>query len=310
LDAKALLERVRTMLEHIEVDIGKWRRPILAIATLAFAAGIFLSLKARPDTFSHVEWLPLAALALVAVPATIVANSIEFILSGRLIGHKIDFWTAVETTIIGSVANLLPLPGGTIVRVAALKSAGANLKSGTSTTLFVAIMWFGVAFGYSGAWLVLLGQPLFGAAFAGFGLFILAACIAVSHSRIRRSHVTYWLIATKCVLVLIDAARILLSFLATGALVHFGQASVLTVASVLGTSVSIVPAGLGVREAVSAALGPVVGIAAASAFLATSLNRIVGLLISAPVAFLLVLQRKSSNGTPSTSGDASVSAFK
>ena len=55
-------------------------------------------------------------------------------------------------------------------------------------------------------------------------------------------------------LVLIDSTRIYLCLLILGVDGSFIQASVLSVSSVVGAAVSIVPAGLGIREAVAALL--------------------------------------------------------
>ncbi len=100
------------------------------------------------------------------------------------------------------------------------------------------------------------------------------------------------LVGIKSALVLMDALRIFTCFLILGLDGTFGQASVLTVSSVLGAAVSIVPAGLGIREGAAALLAPFVALAAASAYLSTSLNRVIGLAIMAPVALFLGLRRK------------------
>lgn len=290
--ANAVIHRLATIVEPKALSSPRWRRPILIIAAAGFALGILLSLRAQPDAFDNVAWLPLCLLAFAAVPATIALNALEFQLSARLIGHEIGFGSAVKTTIIGGVANMLPLPGGTIVRVAALKAAGATLGSGTSVTLFVALMWFGAAFAYSGLWLAILDQPALGYALLIVGVLILLACVLITRRLAGGSLVTYQLIAAKIGLVLIDAIRIHLCFEALDVASTFGQASVLTVASILGASVSIVPAGLGVREGASALIGPLVGLAAASAYLSSSLNRIVGLAVSGPVALALIAWKR------------------
>lgn len=71
----------------------------------------------------------------------------------------------------------------------------------------------------------------------------------------------------------------------------------LSASSVIGSAFFIVPAILGIREAVAAALlAPIVGLAASSVFLATSINRLVGLAITDPVAaYLAFLQSRTAN---------------
>jgi hypothetical protein len=263
------------------------RRAILLIAVLGFAAGIAVSIRAHPGIFSDLQLSPVLLVVAIVIPATVFLNAYEFLLSARLIGRRISLPSALETTIIGSVANMLPLPGGSIVRVAALKAAGANLKHGISTIVFVTLIWLGVAFTYAGAWVIVLGKTLVGGLFVVGGLAVLVASFATTLRLLKQWQVPMQIIATKLVLILLDASRNYLCFLALGADGNFAQASALAVSGVLGSAVSVVPAGLGVREGVAAAMAPIVGLAASSAFLAVSLSRLLGLATTAPVAAFL-----------------------
>ncbi|WP_159437136.1 lysylphosphatidylglycerol synthase domain-containing protein [Parasphingorhabdus marina] len=271
----------------IPMKSPRFRRSVLIVAVLALVAGIYLSLRNQPELLQDVQWTPLVVLALFAVPVTMFFNALEFVLSARLIGHRVGMKSAVETTIVGSVANLLPIPGGAIVRVAALKSEGASVAKGTSTMIFVVAIWAAVSFGYSGIWLVAGGIGMLGLLFLMIGLAGAIACFAMSRQLLDDSLITAQLFACKFGLVLFDALRLYLCLLALGVMAGFGQASVLTVSGFVGASFSIVPAGLGIREGVSALLGPLVGLTAAAAFMASAANRLVGFAVSAPLAAIL-----------------------
>lgn len=274
-----------------------WRRGILIIAAVGFVIGVVLSVRAQPNILSDLNWRPLLLLALICFPITLLLNTLEFEMSARLIGHRIPIGKAAETTVIGSVANLLPLPGGTIVRIAALKAAGASYKRGTYVTLLVALIWIGVAFAYAGGWILALGATagvgVVGLMFLIGGIAALGASVFLSVKQRGDLWQTMLLVLIKVGLVLIDAMRILLCLWAFGINAGFGQTSVLAASSVMGAAVSIVPAGLGIREGVASLLGPVVGLAASSAYLATSLNRVVGLAIMAPIAIVLSIRQKA-----------------
>jgi uncharacterized membrane protein YbhN (UPF0104 family) len=299
---QALGACVASLLEFSALRDPFWRRIILLVAAFWFAAGVALSFHAKPDTFSNLQWQPVLWLVIIAIPLTLALNAYEFVLSAQLIGQQIGFRSALETTIIGGVANMLPLPGGIMVRVAALKAAGASLKHSTSTILFSnTLLWFGVAFTYAGAWIGALGSMWVGTAFLATGLSILTISFVATLSLLKEWRITMRLTATKIGLVVTDAARIYLCFWALTAVSSFAQASVLTASSVIGSAISIVPAGLGIRESVAALMAPVVGLAASSAFLATSLNRLVGLAIIAPVAAYLAV-RQSGPGRQSNQG--------
>ena len=264
-----------------------FRRTILFLAVIGLVIGIYLSVRAQPDIFTNAQLAPLLLLAFAAVPLTIFLNSLEFLLSARLIGRSVSLKSAAETVIIGGVANMLPLPGGVIVRVAALKAEGANATQGGSILLFVALIWAVVSFTYAGAWLLFLEQGWIGLLFLALGLLGTLFCFAASERFLNDRAATVQMFLCKFGIVLVDALRLFLCFLAIGAIAGFGQASVLTVAGFLGSSISIVPAGLGVREGFAALLGPIAGMTAASAFLATAMNRIIGLLVTTPVAAYL-----------------------
>ena len=285
------LQKIMTYADHVVGYVPmhnvRFRRATLTVAMLALIVGVYLSFRSQPDLFQQARLGPVVLLVLLAVPLTIYFNALEFVLSARLIGHKIGLKSAAEISIIGGVANMLPLPGGAIVRVAALKAEGASVARSTSVMAFVAFIWAAVSFGYSGAWLVTGGATGFGLLFIALGCIGVVGCFALSMHLLDDHVITAQLFACKAGLVLVDAFRLYLCLLALDVSANFGQASVLTVSGFVGSSFSLVPAGLGIREGVSALLGPLVGLSAAAAFLASAANRVVGLLVSAPIAAFL-----------------------
>lgn len=286
--------RVEPIIDLMALRNPALRRGVLVMAAVGFVIGIWLSFRAQPDILARVELVPLILLVAVAIPATLALNALEFSLSARLIGQQLPFRKAMEITIIGSVANMLPLPGGTMMRIASLKAEGASFKKSTSATLYVALVWCGVGLIYSGTWLAILGRSLPGSGLITAGGAILIVCIIATYRLLGDIKFTGMIVSAKVILVIVDAYRTYLCLLALGVLATFGQASVLALSSLLGASFSIVPAGLGVREGASALLGPVIGISAASAFLAASLSRILGMAVTFPLALALGLKKSAS----------------
>lgn len=279
----------------------RFRQGALILGVVLLVGGLVLSLRSQPDLLSNVQLVPVLIIMLFAVPVSMLFNALEFMLSAKLIGHRISVKAAFETTVIGSVANLLPLPGGAIVRVAALKSEGASVAKGTSTMIFVAAIWAAVSFCYSGAWLVVGGVTAFGLLFLFIGLAGGIACFVMSRRLLEESQITAQIFACKFGLVLFDALRLYLCLLALGVVAGFDQASVLTVSGFVGASFSIVPAGLGIREGVSALLGPLVGLTVASAFMASAANRTIGFAVSAPLAAFLAWKTGGTQISPAPS---------
>ncbi len=274
-----------------------WVRVVILLAAIGFVLGLYLSYRAHPELLANPNWGSIALVAIIGVPVILILNALELQVSANLIGQQFSFSQAAEVTVIGSAANMLPLPGGTMVRVAALKIAGASLKRSSAVTLLVSGLWVGIAFIYSGIWICSLEitSLQLGFLFIAVGIAAFLVCVVLSIRLSKKPIVLGQLTLIKLALVVVDATRIFVCFLALGYSASYAQASALAVSSVMGAAVSVVPAGLGIREGVAALLGPVVALSAASAFLAASLNRIIGLTVIVPVALFLGLRRKRSS---------------
>ena len=264
-------------------------KKLLLLSILIMIIGLYLSVGDNPGILSGIDWRAIAIVILIGIPLTALGNALEFIVSGRMVGVTFSLLRALRVTVIGSAANMLPLPGSTIVRVAALKVSGVGIKQSTAITLLVALVWIGVSFLYAG---IMIGQFQAGALAWFMGLPGLLVLIAAGFLT-RTSNASLWyysqIVVIKSLMVLIDAARIYYCFLALNLEVLFVQASAFVIAGVVGSAVSIVPAGLGVRELVSAGLAPVVGLSVSAGFLSATLNRIIGLTTLVPVAGMLTL---------------------
>ncbi len=150
-----------------------------------------------------------------------------------------------------------------------------------------------MAFGYAGFWMLGLETGLVAPAFIGIGALVLIASVLWWRILDGSFRLFVCMLSIKLLLVFMDSARIYFCFAALGVHASFAQASGLAVAGVLGSAVSIVPAGLGIREGVSAAISPIVGLEAALGFIAVFLNRLVGLSVLTPVATYLSFREAS-----------------
>ena len=188
---------------------------------------------------------------------------------------------------------MLPLPGAAIVRLTALKSGGAPLRSGLSATALLAALSIGLGFSYAGAWAMLLSDSAAAVVTLALGILVVFAAWFVAREIFGKAPIVLALIAVRVALVALDATRTWLAFAAIGYGASFGQSSVLTIATVLSAIVTVVPAGLGLREGLAAFIAPLVGLGSAPAFLATSLSRIVGLSVVLSLTLVLALRRKA-----------------
>ena len=265
-----------------------FRRIALILGALGFAIGLTFAIKSQPNLLHNIRWGLACVVLAVGVPLAIVGNAFEFKLSGAFMHRNIPFPRALEISIIASAANMLPLPGGVATRVIALKSYKISYKDGITINFLFAFIWAAIALLFAGIcllpyeiwmkWIFLvvgLGT--------GFGSLVWAGKRNIPMK-------TYCLaVLQRLFMVFLGALRLWLCLLALGISAGFGQAAVFVVGSIVGSVVSVVPAGLGFREGVSAGLAPIVGLAAASGFLAAALNRLLGLLILFPSALSIGL---------------------
>lgn len=267
---------------------------IINISALAIlSAGLTISIYKNPNLLNRISIEPLLIIMIFATPLTILLNALELRLMSKLIGTNMPFCPSVETTIIGSAANMLPLPGSAIARVIAMKNHGATFKKSSLTTVYTVLIWAAISFIVSGASLAILGNDL-SYVFLSIGILSTFVCILLLLQISEDSHSTAWrLLFTKFLLVTLDVIRIHLSFLTIGENLGYLESSVFVIAAVLGSAVSIVPAGLGIRELVSAGLAPVIGVSPTLAFLSATVNRIAGLAVLTPAALALSLSART-----------------
>lgn len=271
---------------------AKLRIPILVFAILVFFGGIAYSVQALSLKLSDLSWPPLLGLALVIVPITIAYSAINMILMGKAVGSAIGFVEGVRISVFAQVAELLPIPGGAIVRTAGLVRKGAGTLQSTGIVLAFALLWISCAaiggglalidYGFAGLGLIGIGVvgtiSITGWLAVKFGAFIAISALALR----------FFGIALVC-------ARTLLAFAAIQIALEWTDALGFGFGVILGSAASIMPAGLGIGEGISALLAVPLEIAPAAAFLATGLARLVGF-IGNMLCALLYLARGSRNG--------------
>ncbi|MES1942894.1 hypothetical protein PC39_02175 [Salinisphaera sp. PC39] len=279
------------------------RRVGVLTALGAFCAGLALALRAHPDLLTVLDyraWL----LVFPLVPITLLANSAQFWLTARLIGVTVGLPRAVLVTVLSAAANMLPLPGGSLVRIAALKSHANTYGQTTLATIFIAGCWLGVTLTLAGLALAYLEFRPAAIVCVSSGLLALGvfAGLLLSHGA-AASRWLVGLVAVQTGMVVVGAIRLWLCFEAVGMSVALPQATVLTLSNVIASLIGIAPAGLGITEALAAGLAAAIGISAASGFLAAVLNRISNLIVVGPTALLLHAMDMKGRPPGSTAGN-------
>jgi hypothetical protein len=269
---------------------------VFAVATVGFGIGTTFAIRAFPQTHGHHDYPLLALVVLLGPPAVVTLNSIEFTLSARLLSQKVPLAQAVRIAVLGTAANQLPVPGAVIVRTQALASGGAGYRRAFVANLAIGLAWIGSSFTMAGL-LQLHGRlPALGLGFTAAGVGMLVACERVVHRASSPEGPRFMaarIIATETALVMVQAVRLALVLHAFGVRVSPAQAVALALSGVLASALGIVPGGVGVREALAAGIGPVVGLPASVSIVATAFDRIADLVVVglAAVAITIVTHR-------------------
>lgn len=225
----------------------------------------------------HFHWWVLPILVLVTTPLTAAANAGEYRVMGRISGHEIGWRKSIQLTIVVSAANLLPLPGGLVVRTQALRQEGTSYKRALAANAAAGLAWIGM--GCFAAAVLLVFQADHRWLSAGLALGGLVAVVAVwlLLRRASRAHAPrhlQQLLVVEGFTVVVSAVRIALAFHLIGLPVRPAQAVALTSSVIIAAAVGIFPAGLGLREVLAGAVGAAVDLSASHAVAATAADRV------------------------------------
>jgi len=264
------------------------QRALMIGASVFLAGGTVVAASALDLAATEIELKPLFVLMLVMVPATLAANALETELAAVMVASRFGWNKAMRIGVLSTAANALPLPGGPIVRIAALKAAGADLRAAGIVTLAIALLWLGLSLGYAGVWLI--GRHmLIAAGFMSAGVVLVVYSGVVMRRFAKGFGVVVAAALLKSFHIVLGIMRMALALATIGVAADLSQVSVFAVSSVAGAAVSVVPAGLGVTESVATLLAGLVTLSPAAVFLATGINRLAGFVVLFPVTLLLGL---------------------
>lgn len=284
------------------------QRALLAVAAVVFFVGGWYALGSLDVALEDVRWTPLVIAAVAGVPLTLLANTLEYVLSARILHHRAPLTPALRLTTIATAANLLPIPGAFLVKVQGLRMLGSRYGKALASTALIGMVWIGVSAVLACVLLALSGRWVPAVALGAAGAPLLVAAHAwltrVVPAPAERRRLAGLIVAVELFAVLTNAGRLVLILIALRVDASVGQALVLAVSSSLAAAAGILPGGFGLRELIAALLAPLVGLPAAAGFAATAINRVIGIVVLAPVTAALALgaqaPSKSSDSLPET----------
>jgi hypothetical protein len=281
----ALLEKLQATKSHERIQ-----KTALYVSLPLFLTGLIVSIRYLPQDLVLSRPRFLVYIATIGVAARLLLSTLETRLSAKVVGAHFGWLRSVQIGLVSSAANLLPLPGGPLVRIAALKHAGATLSLGGAVTALLGAMWVGLAF-LCAASCIVDDYSLLALGFFAVGLLGLVSA-SLGLKRICNSwRLVLLSLMMKSAMIFIMLLRLAWAFAALDVNVTPSEITVFSVSGVAGSLVSVVPAGLGVSEVVAAALAPLTDIAPAVAYLAVTLNRVVSIPVLLAATFVAALLR-------------------
>lgn len=278
---------LRTRAEAAAARVPRWVWGAVLIGLFLAAAWVSAT---RPEIDAATLRPGLIALAiLVGVPLTVLANTLEYRHSALAVATRVPLLDASRVAILATAANLLPLPGGVLVRIAALRRSGVGTGQATGVTAVVGIVWVAVALVVAGIALATTRMAL-GGVLAVVGVVIVVVATTWAHRLPGLPRPIRWmamLLAIELGSVLASALRLSLALAALGMGFSVRDGGVLAISGVISNSVGLIPAGLGLKEAITAGLATLLALPAGIGFVVSVLDRAVGLvghgLLAAPL---------------------------
>ena len=285
-DWQARLARIARMRQPPQ----RVRGALLLVAGIAVAVGVVLSIRTLDIGWADLRLAPLLAALLLITPATILLNGAELKVMATIVARadqRLGWRASLRATVVATAANLLPIPGGALVRIAAVRSVGVRTTSATAINLVGAGAW--VAAGLLIAAVAGLTVAPWGAVgvAAGLGVAGVVVVLGMIH-RLSDEGATWWstgaLFLVEGATAAVHGLRLWLVLLALGVEASIRQGLALGAGAPLAAAAGVFPSGLGLAEALTALIAPIVALPAAAGFAATALGRVVGLLGTAPLA--------------------------
>ncbi len=257
--------------------LKRFRVPLFLLAAAIFFGGLWWSASELELGLFELDWLYIALLGLIVVPLTFLYGAVNFWVLAKGAGATSNFGLAFKTACIAQFAEILPLPGGAMVRGGALMVQGTSLKRAASHVTVNAVLWVACAALAAGIALG-LGNAIALAIAAG-GLLGIGLCLAwITRASTLAIALTAFVI--RGFGLLLAGLRLFLAFAAISVPLDLIDAVPFAFAAILGSASSLAPGGLGIGEMLGAAMANLTVVTPAAAFLAVGLNRIIGIAIS------------------------------
>jgi hypothetical protein len=260
----------RQSLERYDRLLARWQPPrwLGLLLLVAVLGGSWISARDLEIRFSDVDLGPVLVACAIGV-ALVGLNASEYAVVSHIAGYRPGFSESWRVACISAIANLIPLPAGAAYRVHSVRTSGGSGKVAAMATVSMSMAWLGLASVVVASFLLTTNSPsvMIGTSVGLVGLLLLvtAAVLLPSDQRTARTFGSILLIESGFIAQAIT--RVLLVAAALQIPLNPSQAAFFAATSALSSAIGILPGGVGLWEALTAAASPLFGLSAAAGFL-------------------------------------------
>jgi hypothetical protein len=276
-------------------------RILLVVAFVAFVVLGVLAVTNFPDVGTGVRWELLVPVGLVGMALNLLFNALEFDVTARFVGHRVRLGRALHVTILGSAANLLPLPGGALVRTQALTAEGARYRHTLTTAAVIGLMSVGAQFLLVGVANVAEASLGVVVLLIGIGLAVLAVSVGVLRTAAdtaKAARFGCYMLAVEIAYAAVAAVRMWLIFKGLGIEVSLPATFAISGVGSIATAIGFFPGALGVKELLTGLVGPLVGVSVAVGVTGAVVSRLFGFAVLAVASGFLFVRDARKHAPP------------
>ena len=285
----ALVEKLRKVRRR---PSRRAERALLLTSFLIFVVVAVAGAVNFPEV-DEVRWWLLLLAGGLGMPLNVILNAVEFQIIGRFVGQRVRFARATKVTVVGSAANMLPIPGSTLVRIQALVADEASYRGAITASVAVGIFSVGANLGLAGVALSTRAEPLVVGGLLGASALAVFAAVASIRVSFDGTVTLRWGGAAFAIEILYAstaAVRLYLILLGLGLDIGLPAAFALTAAGSLATAVGFFPGGLGIREVFVGLISPLVGVPVAAGMVGQVVTRLFWFGVLAVAALILFVR--------------------
>jgi hypothetical protein len=263
---------------------ARTQRLVLAAALAVFVVSAVVAVRALDGIPLADDWYLWLLLAAALSLVTFCINAAEFAVSAWFLSVRPGVADSLRVSILASAANVMPVPGAALVRTQALKRLGLGYRKAISATAVIGLAWVATGALVAGALLVPAGETALGAVTLVAGVVGWAVAVALLVTQVgalgaRRALPR--IVAVEIASVGAGVVRTWVVLRALGFDAGAAEAAALAAAGIVASAAGIFPGGIGLREALSAGVGAIVGLPAAAGALMAAVDRVVGYVVLA-----------------------------